>query len=1516
MKKLETDVAERKGTIEAIQARITALGKPAAGTPEALELADLRKQRAVAIQESKELFREYNGRKAEISAAQKRAEIDALSPLEYQMRQYGVDMDTPAAVFTGEQVAPPAPVPPAEQYAKQQAALIAQIDNGTMTEADYVSVFMRDPAMAEEVTKNKIDIPGLDRKQRDIVHSGIKMSLAELRKKQAAEERLALEQRDADLRAQIPRREEPNPLATWAEDVQALTERTQGSTRTEEGDLDYKAIGLDEQDKPVTGFLDRLFETLGEGQGEIVGVPETVKPMANAKNTLDKIDALLGARDDADKRTELSFNSGNRDAGIQAAQDRENASESLRRLAEEDSAAGEVIRQRRTQDGALADVAALVDDLRYGVTLDSQNTQNRALASSTTETLKKQIAKARISYIDAVIKEAAAVRAAYGRTLNKVEALRAAADIRRAFDEWVTRAGALPRSAVEEERIINSYQTRSGKTVGSEARTERVDPRPLSERQFGAYREAVDVLRQQIRGIASNLASVPMGKMVREEPLLKTQFSQTEERRRAAERGDTAETRKGQLVKRREFVSNLIEKALGRKSPYRVEQALRNAKDAIDAGEGFTDVVSDVEGQRFTAGLLDAAEELANRVIDGLSPRTRLQELKLIRQVEEALKNPPTKEVPGGQLDLFAPENAAEETTYAERVRAAEESIVRIQKDKGDPAERIKRIGALRKYLEEIRPKAAEEARENKAAVSSLRKEQERLRGDIAFVRASARNFANAPQVKAGRAAVDKLRELITLTKRAIDAKTSADVAAVNRILDIINRLNSFSWFQKALPAGKLKTSLRDLVIYKKRVPQLKEELNRLVKTTPRTQDLADALPPIKPATGAFSPTKEDILSRQVQGKLQDVRAAYYDAVEKALAQIKSRALPPELQRQMDAAQTKFDAAQKWISELKQELAKATETYKQNLAVVKADFDAAANIIANTEADKDRVNAVYYNRRKQTRAARDTYQTAVKNLESQLKAEEQRLQEAEELLAAVKDQIDSQKQVAEAVSSAAKDRLVVWEQHNLDYLVGQIERQGYVIDKENGRVTSIEVKAKEAVQWLEDTLKRQIEALASAKRLDKKDADFKAARQAEQKFQTAMQRRLDLPGVRREGGVTVPVGSATNEDIERAQEELARVRREMDELAERRAEGEQKKASLQDKIEALNDERERLTDKLKDIPNKQAEQRKAVEGVIRDIVREIGGLKLLQEEQGLITKEDLEDLRMRRKRFAGPVTRKQTAAPTTMRTGSAESNAATRARDAQAAGVRGLTKAERKTRLDVAQALQKEKTGQADRNFDEDTELAQFRNEDRFFSPRQDASDITVGKLKKARNHPTNGMSFVQAAEWLLGNTKSPVKRALMARVVETLRNAGGTVEFAVDFEGDSKSVGNYDIGSGTISITPRIIDDTQLVDDTLFHELVHAATVAGMRIDSALRGRINSLMSRVEEWVKTPAGKRFIETADVGGALTEDGRVYAFKNAEEFIAEAFSSPDFQLILRQVPAGNIHRPHVRRQDSC
>ena len=79
------------------------------------------------------------------------------------------------------------------------------------------------------------------------------------------------------------------------------------------------------------------------------------------------------------------------------------------------------------------------------------------------------------------------------RPLTRDEAIGAGIRIDEALQELITRSTALPRGAAVKDVVIEPAQMR-GSEIIKEARTARIDPRPLSERQFGNPRRAIEVL--------------------------------------------------------------------------------------------------------------------------------------------------------------------------------------------------------------------------------------------------------------------------------------------------------------------------------------------------------------------------------------------------------------------------------------------------------------------------------------------------------------------------------------------------------------------------------------------------------------------------------------------------------------------------------------------------------------------------------------------------------------------------------------------------------------------------------------------------------------------------------------------------------------------------------------------------------------------------------------------------------------------------------------------------------------
>jgi len=194
--------------------------------------------------------------------------------------------------------------------------------------------------------------------------------------------------------------------------------------------------------------------------------------------------------------------------------------------------------------------------------------------------------------------------------------IQAADEFRRAYDKYQPR--------------IPKYEKRYNKDGSStyvmvdEGKARLVDPRSLEERRFGDYKRATEVLQEQLSQISRGLSAVPEeGRRV--ESLLRPQYAQQEAGRVAEARGETAQTLEGELRRRRDYVSDLIGRAIETRPdlPDEVVDALRRAQDAVDAGLGARDVVSKVEQEGkagpapFVAGLLDSAERLAQRALSG-----------------------------------------------------------------------------------------------------------------------------------------------------------------------------------------------------------------------------------------------------------------------------------------------------------------------------------------------------------------------------------------------------------------------------------------------------------------------------------------------------------------------------------------------------------------------------------------------------------------------------------------------------------------------------------------------------------------------------------------------------------------------------------------------------------------------------------------------------------------------------------------------------------------------------------
>ncbi len=1268
---LDGKFQERNKTLADLTARIKAYGKPDSTSAEALEKKQLEEQKRKLVKDTEPLKEEFVARRSEIERAKK-------DPQDFMMESLLAEPTVSAGSPTSlrairEKIAAqqaeankPPPTPEVEQAKKELAGIMAGLQNyanitgGNITAADVLEKLT--PELVAAAQKHKLTLPGMDPASSALL---IKTAAKDFEKAQKADLTATMQQRQADLAAQATTAtQETDPLAMLKESMA--------------DQADFQNTGEQNFD-----YLDGVFEkALGESNEtgpRKVALPEGVRPIHNASSILDRVDSLYAERDMADKDLDTASRSGNKEAAMAAAARREKANTTLLGLVDTTPVAGGIVQERKKQEGAMADVAFLIDDLAANRTLGSRNQEARGSASSTPETLRNQISKARQQYVQAVIQEAAITRAAFGKALTEREALQAAAEIQRVFNEWVTRAGALPKEMAEEERVKVPAQMRGTELVRG-AEMEKFDPRPLAERRLGAYRAATEVFQDQINRIVAPLVSVrEEGKRV-EQPL-RMQFAESEAAKTAEARGETAQTRGGELRRRREYVADLVDKALrerGMLPP--VKRALEKAAANIDTGT--TDITSDIEGQRFTAGLLDAAEQLARRVLDGQKEKT--QNSKLVAQINEATRDTTPAE---GQQSLFdpAPLEQKQEATR-ERIAKLEKQISDLKAGKfqslKEGVSAAKRISGLEKAIKILQDdkKAGIDA-----DVRAMRKEYARLQGDLGFFRATAANFEKAPEVRAGRKAVEQTRA-IKAAWDAIDARTEKERVDLKNRLDAIDaRLSDFAWIKEAQKAGPVELDET-------------REAERAALQAERAEKGAVVTPTKGPKTA------EEFARDKIKQQVQAVRRAYQEAVLRALGNLKNQAMTPEMQARQAEAETAVQGAFTWLRELTaQKDAAKLELDRQKREVAKKEAE-----LENEEGAEGLRLVLAGMVPGMNRLAKDQ----ITVLEQRIALEEERLDAASKTLEEIRDQVRESWNGANLNAEAATDKTVAFEKLNLDYYANQLREQGYVVDVEKGTVET--ARGTPATQQAAE-LRRQKEALAQA---EATQTNFAAQADA----MRPLQQGLGLPGTRvkskrdQYGRVTrdierIPSITEQDEAIRAAREE-AKAQAE-EERAATKAVNDAARATIQTEIDGLTKQADDKRAEIQATPNKRAQ--KPLEKELQAILSQLAARKLA-----------LDNVGKKRVFRQQPVMREQTSAPLNMRTGTPESRETTL--KARAANTKKLTAKEESA---LAKALAKQKArDEAPMDFEPDDDISGFgTSPDVYFSRGGEPTGTTIKNI-------------------------------------------------------------------------------------------------------------------------------------------------------------------------------------------
>ena len=634
MKQREADAKQREAALTSPEGRLAFVEDYEARQARFQELKDMDKpgkdatplQQAEYTEIKKEksdlgrsLYRDSAEYKKAVPIAQQLREqrrVDAMTPQEYQMEQLGLapglaappaaptppsatdelfNMYTQGAPATAAPKAPEATVSPAEQYAAQTAALV-QKDIYTKPEvSDYVEYLMQNPEMAAQVVEERIKLPSLTKAENNALLSGINLQLKDIEKKRAAGVRDEMAQRTADIKAQAPKVETPD---TTAQDLGEFYQQ-----KVEEGQ------GYIE---PTFEYLDPIFEQ-AFNQPPTIKISDKVQPIKNAPAMRERIESLMQQADQADKDYRTARAARQPDAALAAKNRGVAAVQELDSLSQEGNEySKEFLAARRQQNEALAGLQDVAEQLRTGQTLGGPN---RAMAASTEETLTNQAGRLRAQLITNALQEAALHRRAAGEAqITQDEALKAASKLYDTVDTLLARAKTAPEQAEYEEVIVQPAQMR-GTQIVKPAVTERREVKPavqaISPAELQHFTQRIDSVRRQLFAPSAVQAT-------RVEPELKTQFAETEAKKVAEARGETADTVGGQLRRRTEFVRDKMAK-MGAMRPM-ARDVLNKAVDAMDAG-------------RASQALLDAVEP----VVDAITGKRQITQTDL-RAISDALK--------------------------------------------------------------------------------------------------------------------------------------------------------------------------------------------------------------------------------------------------------------------------------------------------------------------------------------------------------------------------------------------------------------------------------------------------------------------------------------------------------------------------------------------------------------------------------------------------------------------------------------------------------------------------------------------------------------------------------------------------------------------------------------------------------------------------------------------------------------------------------------------------------------
>ena len=632
---------------------------------------------------------------------------------------------------------------------------------------------------------------------------------------------------------------QPDMFAESMEDVE--TQRREGETN-----FDY---------------LDDIFEKALNQDVPAVTAPEGVVFSEKSQGLLDRLDALEAQTASAKTAEERKALEARRSA--------------LAATSDADPNLRAVYDLRSQSEDALLDLESAVDDLRTGTFFGGENV---GAASTNEQGLFKRAEEAKKNYIRAVLQEAAALRRIRNeKGLTADEALKAADQINTELDELLNRSQAVR----EVEEVITQPAQMRGTKIVSPAKTERRDVRPLEQRPFAKYRAALGTIMESVDNTRRALTAPSKAQARADAPVLKTQFAETEAKRVAEERGETATTLSGELRRRAEFVRNKMARMKGGMRPA-ARDLLNKAADVLDEGKPTRDI-------------LDATETVVDSILRGQMPLERD-----LRALKDALAA--TQETPAGQKDLF-------DTTTDRRRKDQEVGVIR------QSAEAFNKAPAVVKAREAIE-KAKAAVKAQATALEALKEKRKTATQEKVQKLSESVDEQRRDYQKAVLDAVAAQREIFKSAARAADPAVVAGNKALDDAESALNKTR-----EQIAASGDVTAAMQFANVYAKQIEELNTARSALEKAVAEAKTEYDG-------AALIAEVQQDGLVKLEQDALK--------RLEKRLekAQAEAGAAAPEtvaLQQQIAQQRVATNLAEDQQRKLKEEATEAQRKYDERM---------------------------------------------------------------------------------------------------------------------------------------------------------------------------------------------------------------------------------------------------------------------------------------------------------------------------------------------------------------------------------------------------------------------------------------------------------------------------------------------------------------------------------------------------------------------------------------------------------